>query len=597
MHGAGGPDAAARLLVMAQAGPLDEPGRARAEQLRARTAARPDRSLLLLKAADHLELVDAGLAREAYRDAFGAAVSTGRLAGRGGLRRVAEAVLTAPPAPPSEATAGLLGALATLVTEGYATGGPAVRQALRASHRQGWPGQDAVDWLLFASRLSQFVWDDATWDALATRLIAGARRAGALAVLPAALAESVAFQLAAGDLTTAASMAREAERVARATGGPAASWSSALVAAWLGQEAETGRLVAAARQGAGREDGYALTACAWATAVLHNGLGRYEEALAAAGQASEDPDELGLAVWSLAELIEAAARTGSPERAAGAMRRLTEAASGAATDWALGVQARSQALLSEGGLAERLYLEAIQRLGRTRVRAELGRAYLLYGEWLRRQGRRRDAREQLRRAHQMLDEMGLAAFAERARRELVATGEVVRKRAIGTVHELTPQETQIAWLAVNGHSNPEIGTQLFLSPRTVEWHLRKVFEKLGIGSRKEIRTAMPGLERVSRSALTRGRAMELPGQHPVELAAGTDAELGEHLAQVVLDRPGADEQARADLRVGQALHGQPGDLGLLGGQRSGRRRIRGGSPANGLARGQQLTAGPVGERR
>ena len=311
----------------------------------------------------------------------------------------------------------------------------------------------------------------------------------------------MAIRLAAGDLTAAAALAGEAEKVARATGDPTASWGSALVAAWRGQEAETRRLVASPTVGpAGREDGYGLTAAAWATAVLGNGLGRYDEALAAAEQASEDPDELGLATWSLAELIEAAVRTGSPERAAEAMQRLEEATSGAATDWALGVQARSRALLIEGTEAEPLYDEAIQRLARTRARAELARAHLLYGEWLRRQGRRRDAREQLRLAYQLLDAMGMAAFAERARRELMAAGEVVRRRAIGTVDELTAQEAQVAWLAVSGNSNPEIGTQLFISPRTVEWHLRKVFTKLGIGSRKELRAALPDLDRVRWSA-------------------------------------------------------------------------------------------------
>ena len=501
-HAVGGQDAALRLLAIAQTGPLDESGQARAELLQARTAARLDRALLLLKAGDRLKLLDAGLAGEVYRDAFDATIAAGRLAAGGGLRHVAETVLTAWPAPRSSHTGELLlRALATLVTEGHATGGPALRRALCAIRHQGAPEQDPLGWLLFATRMCQVVWDDATWDALGTRLITLARRTGALAVLPAALAGSVAIRLAAGDLTAAAALAGEAEKVARATGDPTASWGSALVAAWRGQEAETRRLVASPTVGpAGREDGYGLTAAAWATAVLGNGLGRYDEALAAAEQASEDPDELGLATWSLAELIEAAVRTGSPERAAEAMQRLEEATSGAATDWALGVQARSRALLIEGTEAEPLYDEAIQRLARTRARAELARAHLLYGEWLRRQGRRRDAREQLRLAHQLLDAMGMAAFAERARRELMAAGEVVRRRAIGTVDELTAQEAQIAWLAVNGNSNPEIGTQLFISPRTVEWHLRKVFTKLGIGSRKELRAALPDLDRVRWSA-------------------------------------------------------------------------------------------------
>jgi ATP/maltotriose-dependent transcriptional regulator MalT len=237
-----------------------------------------------------------------------------------------------------------------------------------------------------------------------------------------------------------------------------------------------------------------VTAAAWATAVLSNSLSRYDEALTAAEQASEDPAGLGLGMWSLAELIEAAARTGAVERAASALKRLTEVTDAAATDWALGIQARSAALLSDD---EALYMEAIERLGRTRIRAELARAHLLYGEWLLRQGRRRDAREQLRIAYQLLDAMEMEGFAERARKELAATGETPRKRTIETVNELTAQELQIAGLARSGLSNTEISTQLFISPRTVEWHLGKIFTKLGISSRKELRTALPDRDHAS----------------------------------------------------------------------------------------------------
>ena len=293
-------------------------------------------------------------------------------------------------------------------------------------------------------------------------------------------------------------MAREAETVAEAISYPARPYGAVLVAAWRGQEAAASRLtVAGTTDPAAGEDGQRLTATAWATAVLNNGLSRYDQALTAAEQASEDPDELGLATWSLAELIEAAARTGAPERASGALRRLAAATSPAATDWALGIQARSRALLSGVEHAERWYLQAIDRLGRTRIRAELARAHLLYGEWLRRQGRRRDAREQLRTAYQMLDAMGMAGFAERARKELTATGETARKRTVETVTKLTAQETQIARLARSGHSNAEISTQLFISPRTVEWHLRKIFSKLGISSRKQLRAALSDLDLIS----------------------------------------------------------------------------------------------------
>jgi DNA-binding CsgD family transcriptional regulator len=296
-------------------------------------------------------------------------------------------------------------------------------------------------------------------------------------------------------------MAREAETVAAATGNPLRPYGAVLVAAWRGQEAEASRLAAAyTPDPAAHGDGQRLTATAWATAVLSNGLARYDEALTAAEQAAEDPGELGLAAWSLAELIEAAARTGAFERASGPFRRLSAVTGAAATDWALGIQARSTALLSGDEHAESLYLEAIQRLGRTRIRAELARAHLLYGEWLRRQGRRRDAREQLRIAYQMLDAMEMAGFAARARKELAATGETARKRTIETVTELTAQEAHIARLARNGHSNTEISTQLFLSPRTVEWHLGRIFTKLGISSRRELRAALPDLDPVPVSA-------------------------------------------------------------------------------------------------
>ena len=240
-----------------------------------------------------------------------------------------------------------------------------------------------------------------------------------------------------------------------------------------------------------RGEGLWLIATGWASAVLFNSLGRYEEALAVSEQAGEDPDELGVSTWVPTEFIEAAVRAGQPERAAAPLRRLQEISRASGSDWALGVEARSRALLSEGDEAERLYREAIDRLGRTRIRVALARAHLLYGEWLRRQGRRVEAREQLRTAHGAYAAMGMEGFAERARRELAASGEKVRKRGVDTRDELTAQEAQIARLAADGRTNPEIGAQLFLSPRTVEWHLRKVFGKLGISSRRELQSALP----------------------------------------------------------------------------------------------------------
>jgi DNA-binding CsgD family transcriptional regulator len=493
---AGAPDAARRLLVMAQSGPLDELGRARAELLRAQLAARPGHGLLLLEAARRLEPLDAGLAREAYREAFGAALTAGRLGLAGGIARIAAAAEHAAPASrPPRATDLLLDGLAALVIDGHPVGAPMLKRAVRAFRDEALPAADALRWLPFACRMSRAAWDDESWHALSVRLIELARQAGALAALPDALQDGTALRLAIGETAMAAAMAREAETVAEATGNPLWPYGALLVAAWRGQEAEASRLVAAGTPDlAAHGGGQRLTATLWATAVFSNGLARYDEALAAAEQANEDSDELGLATWSLAELIEAAARTGALERASGALRRLSAATNPAGTDWALGIQARSRALLSGVEHAESLYLEAIERLGRTRIRAELARAHLLYGEWLRRQGRRRDAREQLRTAYQMLDAMGMAGFAERARKELAVTGETVRKRTVETVNELTAQEAQIARLARSGHSNSEISARLFISPRTVEWHLGRVFTKLGISSRRGLRAALPDLD-------------------------------------------------------------------------------------------------------
>jgi DNA-binding CsgD family transcriptional regulator/tetratricopeptide (TPR) repeat protein len=514
---AGALDAARRLLGMAQGGPLDELGRARAELLRAQLATRPghgrDGRLLLLRAAERLQPLDAGLAREAYREALVAALTAGRLGPAGGMAQVAAAAIQAASASrPPRATDLLLDGLAALVTDGHRVGAPMLSRAVHAFRDEAIPAkqvpaqetsvqetsaqetsaQETLRWLPFACRMSRATWDDESWHVLSARLIESACRAGALTALPDALQDGTALRLATGETALATAMARKAETVAEATGNPLRPYGALLVAAWRGQETEASRLIAAdTTDPAVQGDGQRLTATACATAVLNNSLGRYDDALTAAEQASEDPDELGPATWSLAELIEAAARTGALERAAGALRRLSD------TDWALGIQARSTALLSDTEHAEPLYLEAIERLGRTRIGAELARAHLLYGEWLRRQGRRCDAREQLRTAHGMLDAMGMAGFAERARNELLATGENTRKRTIETVNELTAQEAQIARLACNGSSNPEIGTQLFISPRTVEWHLRKVFTKLGISSRRELRAALPDLDLIS----------------------------------------------------------------------------------------------------
>jgi DNA-binding CsgD family transcriptional regulator len=495
-HQAGAAEGARRLLGLAQAGPLDELGCGQAELLRARLTAdagcRQDALPLLVKAAQRLEPLHPGLARQAYRDAFWVALTPGRRQG-GGMAETAEAARAARrrPGPPRPGDL-LLNGLATLFTEGYATGAPLLKQALDGFRETKISVEEGLGWLPLACRLCGDVWDDQSWSALSARLIELARNAGALSVLPAALTSGAVMQLLAGDPPQAAWLLQQAEAVARATDHIPEPDGPLILAAWEGRERTAGRLIA---EMTASGDGQWLKTAAWAAALLHNGLSRYDEALAAAAQASAHPGELGPTTWALAELIEAAVRCGRPEPAAAALEQLSEITRAAATDWALGIQVRCQALLSEGDAAERGYVEAIERLGRTRVRVELARAYLLYGEWLRRENRRVEAREQLRTAYQMLAAMGIDGFAERTRAELLATGETVRRRRMETAAELTPQEIRIVRLAVDGHTNPEISTQLFLSPRTVEWHLRKVFTKLGINSRRELPTVLPDLER------------------------------------------------------------------------------------------------------
>jgi DNA-binding CsgD family transcriptional regulator len=499
-HQAGAPDTALDLLAMAEAGPLDELQRARAELLRAQITFAVNRGReappLLLAAAKRLEPLDATLARETYLDAFSAALFAGRLARGGGVREVAEAVLAADWGNSSRrsplAFDLLLDGIAVLTTRGYAAAAPTLKRALRAFRNEPMSEEDTLRWLWLACRIARALGDDASWDELTDRQVQLARNAGALSLLPIALIERFGVQLFVGDLDAAASLVAEAEAVVEATGSQLAPQGAIALAAWRGREAEASALIQASRQEVERRgEGLWLIATEWASAVLFNGLGRYEDALAAAEQAAEDPHELGLSTWVPTELIEAAVRSGDPERAAGPLRRLQEISRAAGTDWALGVEARSRALLSEGAAAERLYREAIERLGRTRIRVALARAHLLYGEWLRRQRRRTDAREQLRIAHQLYRSMGMEGFAERARRELLATGETVRKRSVKSHGELTAQEMQIARLANDGLSNQEIGARLFISARTVQYHLGKVFTKLAITSRSQLDRVLP----------------------------------------------------------------------------------------------------------
>jgi ATP/maltotriose-dependent transcriptional regulator MalT len=290
-----------------------------------------------------------------------------------------------------------------------------------------------------------------------------------------------------GDLAGARLLIAEADTVAAATGSQLPPFATLRLLSMQGREADASRLIAATiEQGTARGQGLAVRVAQWAAAVLYNGLARYDEAAAAARQVTANDIDPYPQMWALPELVEAAARVGETDVARQAHDRLVEMTQPAGTDWGLGTEVRSRALLSDGENAELLYREAIERFGRTGLRPELARAHLLYGEWLRREGRRSGAREQLRTAHHMFAAIGMEAFAERTRRELVATGETVRKRSAETRDALTPQEEQIVRLARDGLSNPEIAAELFLSSRTVEWHLRKVYMKLGISSRREL---------------------------------------------------------------------------------------------------------------
>ena len=500
-HQAGAPGAALAMLVLAQARPLDELQRARVNLLRAEIAFASrrgnDAPPLLLKAARQLEPLDLGLARETYLEAFTAAVLAGRLSHGADVAEVSRAVRLAPAASaPPRAPDFLLDGLALLVTDGRPAGTPLLKRSLSAFSGQDISTEEGLRWLWLAGRVADDLWDDQSWEVLCTRHVKLARQAGALTELPIALRSRIFVHVFAGELDEGAALMQEVRAVTEVTGTQLAAYGAVALAAWRGREAEAAELIRATIDDVtSRGEGMGLSISYHARALLYNGLGRYAEARAAAEQAAEHED-LGIFAWALTELVEAASRSGGPEVAATALERLAEMTRTAGTDWALGIEARSRALLSEDDAAEALYREAVERLGRTRIRVELARAHLLYGEWLRRRGRRVDARQQLRMSHEGCIAMGLEAFAERARRELLATGETVRDRGVETREELTAQEAQIAALAGDGKTNPEIGAELFISPRTVEWHLRKVYPKLGISSRRQLREALTEAARI-----------------------------------------------------------------------------------------------------
>ncbi len=492
---AGAFNAALGLLATAEAGPLDEFQRVRVDLARGHVAFASgllgDAPALLLKAARRLEPFDLELARRTYLTAWGAAfVAAGYLEGGGvflEIRRAVQALPRRPGAPhPVDL---LLDGLAQLSTDGHAAATPTLQRAAKALADLS--VEDVLRWGWMATAASNAVWDNDGAHAISARQVQLVRDAGALAELPLHLSALGLASAWIGDFAGAAALMAEADSVAAATGSPAGPWVALRLRALQGREAEAAAAIASAMTQAAEGGQVFATYAHWAAAVLYNGLARYQEAASAARQATSNTFEYWVSVWALPELVEAAARAGDTRLAREALKRLAATTQPAGTDVALGIEARSRALLSDGATAEEPYREAIERLGQTQLRPELARAQLLYGEWLRREGRRVDARQQLRTAYDLFTAIGMQAFAERARRELVATGEKVRQRSPETREELTAQEEQIARLARDGLSNPEIGGQLFISARTVEWHLRKVFTKLDISSRRQLRAALP----------------------------------------------------------------------------------------------------------
>jgi DNA-binding CsgD family transcriptional regulator len=484
--------AAESLLASADAGPLDELSQALLQRTRAQIAfdlrRGRDAPPLLLRAAKRLEPLDADLARDTHLQAMIAAIYAGELASPGDTLEVARAARGAPlDAEPLPARQRLLRGLAIRLTDGYAAAAGTLTRGLRAYLAE----ERGLDWLCVAFNLAAMdLWDEKAWLELASSQVQLARTAVTPVLLPYALDYLAGFHVQAGDLSLASELLTEARGLDFATRAATLPYIPLRLAAWRG-DAPTALALSKTMtlEARVRGEGCAIAAVEYAKALLYNGLGLYEQALEAAQKAVE-PDEIATSSWAMYELVEAAAHSGRLNQARDTADRLLERTAASGTAWALGTGARSRALVESGEEAGKLHLEAIEWLGRTRMVAHLARARLSYGEWLRREKRRADAREVLRQAHEAFTSMGAGGFADRARRELLATGERVRKRRHETRDDLTPQEEQIARLACDGRTNPQIGEQLYLSPRTVEWHLHKVFAKLGIDSRRGLRGAL-----------------------------------------------------------------------------------------------------------
>jgi DNA-binding CsgD family transcriptional regulator len=486
---AGWLDTTQRLLAVVESYPPNGFQTARAALVRGHLALvlrSKDAPQLLLEAATQLEAFDLALAREAYLTAYSSAMSAAHLGQPGVFLDICQAIEHLPP--PQDGPDGkslLLEGLARMHTGGRAVAIPILQRAARELAQL--PDEDVLRWGWIGPMASHVTWDSNGAREIYERQAEIVRTAGALAELPVYLSSLALDNAWNGDLAGARLLIAESDAVAAVTGSQLPRFAALRLVSMEGKHAEASALIAATIERATSQgQGLAVRVAQWAAAVLYNGIGRFDQALTAAREVTANDIDPYPQMWALPELVEAAARMGENDVAHKALDRLAEMTRPAGTDWGLGTEARSRALLSDCENADRLYREAIQRFGRTRLRPELARAHLLYGEWLRREGRRRDAREQLRTAHQMFAAMGMEAFAERTRRELVATGETARKRSPETRDELTAQEEQIARLVRDGLSNPEIAAQLFLSSRTVEWHLRKVYSKLGISSRREL---------------------------------------------------------------------------------------------------------------
>jgi DNA-binding CsgD family transcriptional regulator len=499
---AGALDEALHLVTAAEVGTMTELQAAEAEHLRGDVAFDQrrvgDAARLLGGAARRLEPLDPELARATHLEALGAAIWAADLQTPGALVAAARAARAAPPAPdPPGPVDVVLDALALRLAEGHAAAAPQLERALATVLALDAPAGDLGRWLwLTGARATGMIalelWDADAWHALSSRQVRVARDSGALVQLQFALNFFARSRMAAGELAEAAVLVEEERAIGQAMGNPAVGYVDLMLAAWRGQETLASQLIERMTQAASaRGLGRMVDIATYGRAVLCNGIGHYDAACDAARAAFEHRDHVGHAQFVVGELAEAASRTGDRELLEAALEWISDRTRVTRTDWVLGIEARVRALLSDGDAAEQAYRESIACLERTRLRMELARGHLLYGEWLRREARRVDAREHLRTAHEMFGAMGAAGFAERARHELLATGETVRKRTDDTRDDLTPQEEHIARLAVSGRTNPEIGAELFISPRTVEWHLKKVFTKLGITSRKGLRDALP----------------------------------------------------------------------------------------------------------